>query len=69
MYRSGTSDSEKRKIRSSLCATSVKNLGSPDEELLVVQVTGGAAFSEALNSLQKNHAVITARLASKSSIR
>lgn len=69
MYRSGTTGDEKRKIRSALCTVSVKNLGSPDQELLVVSTTGDTALNDALHSIQKNYAVITARLASKSYIK
>jgi hypothetical protein len=69
MYRGGTTPAEKRKIRSTLCTTSTKNLGSPDQELLTVQVTGTAALERALHLVQKNHAVVTARLASKSYIK
>jgi hypothetical protein len=69
MYRSGTTDREKRKIRSALCTTSVKNLGSPDQELLVVQVDDDDALNNALNAIQKNRSVISARLSSKSYIK
>lgn len=66
MYRGGTTANEKRKIRSALCTISVKNLGSPDQEQVVVKVTSDAALARALKLVQENHAVITARLSSKS---
>ena len=68
MYRSGTSDAAKQKIRSALCMTSVRNLGDPNQEQLIVRVLGDEALKKALDSIQKNPVVITARLSSVSHI-
>jgi len=65
LYRTSASEADRRRVRKKLCAQSVKNLGDPNQELVVVSIPESEQIEKTLNIAKKDPAVIQALCTSK----
>ena len=69
LYQAGTTEWDRRRVRKTLHAISVENLGDPNQEAVTVDLSNEATAKKLLDAAQKDPAVVAVRLSATASIK